>query len=110
MSNHKAPDPIRAHMRRVPLSIPIMAAGDIVSEVYLRRPTARYMSERAALDDGEAADSAEVSYITVMLATGLARDEVMDIDLADFTLIMDQVADFFGDAASSTSTPAGGAA
>lgn len=109
MSNHKAPEAIRAHMRRVPLSVPILAGGDVISEVYLRKPTARYMMERDALDDGEASP-AEVSYTTVCLATGLTRDEVLDIDLDDFTHIMEEVADFFGATASQEKTPDGGAA
>ncbi|TXH45426.1 MAG: phage tail assembly protein [Desulfurellales bacterium] len=108
MSNHKAPEAIRARMRRVLLSVPILAGGEVVSEVYLRRPTARYMMDRDALDDSTA-DPAEVRYTTVMLATGLTRDEVLDIDLEDFTHIMDEVADFFGNTASQERTPEGGA-
>ena len=109
MSNHKAPEAIRAHMRRVPLSVPILAGGEVVSEVYLRKPTARYMMERDALDDNEASP-AEVRYTTVCLATGLTRDEVLDIDLDDFAHIMEEVADFFGNTASQGRTPESGAA
>lgn len=110
MSNHKAPEAIRAHMRRVALSVPIMAGGEVVQEVFLRKPTARYMSDSETFSNAEASDPVEVQYLTVRLATGLSREEVLDIDLNDFGFILDEVADFFGDTASQEPTPNGGAA
>ena len=110
MSNHKAPEAIRAHMRRVGLSVPIMACGEVVQEVFLRKPTARYLSEHETFSDIGAADQIELKYMMVRLATGLSREEVLDIDMSDFDLILDEVADFFGDTASQEPTPNGGAA
>ncbi len=109
MSHHKAPEAIRAHMRRVGLSIPIEAAGDIVSEVYLRRPTASYLAEAERLDD-DVAGPAEAKFLTVSLATGLTMSEVKGIDLEDFARVLDEIADFFDSAASQKTTPGDGGA
>lgn len=104
-AHNKAPEAIRAHMRRVPLSIPAIAGGEVISEVFLRRPTAAYLQERSVLDglDGQEAD-----YMAVALATGLTVDEVKDIDLEDYARISDEVGDFFGNLASAKAAPESG--
>lgn len=88
-----APEEIRGHMRRVRLNIPVQVGDGFISEVYLRRPTARYLAEREAI--GDADEGVEATYRAVSLATGLTRDEVLEIDLADFQTVTEEIADFF---------------
>ncbi|MEY4952838.1 MAG: Phage tail assembly chaperone protein or 41 or 14 [Pseudomonadota bacterium] len=109
MANNSVAPEIRAHMRRVPLSIPAMADGKVITEVYIRHPTGKYLQERASLNDESMTDADRV-LLTVELATGLTSDEVLDLDMEDIATINDEVADFFESRASQAKTPNDGAA
>ncbi len=104
-AHNKAPEEIRAHMRRVPLTIPAVAGGEVIMEVFLRRPTAAYIEARAKIDSLEGQDA---DYMAISLATGLTIEEVKDIDLEDYVRISDEVGDFFDKLASTKAAPDSG--
>ena len=109
MANNSARPEIRAHMKQIALSVPIEAGGDLISELFIRRPTARVLEEFESLQaDNDL--SASASYRIVSMATGLKVEEVKEIDFVDFEQILSEVTGFFELLAPASPVPDDGAA
>lgn len=101
MLHNDLPEAMRPHMRRVALSVPVPMGDKVITEVWLRQPTGRYMSEYAALVAEDAPESDAAAGV-ISLATGLSMDQVMEMDLNDIAAVSESIADFFEQAASSS--------
>lgn len=107
MLHNDLPEAMRPHMRRVALSVPLPMGDKVITEVWLRYPTAKYLAENKAVFDENISD-AESSLLSVALATGLTRDQAEEIDMDDFSRISEEMADFFEQRASQSKTPVNG--